>query len=931
MAGELRATILSTLKGDAAEKLAKQLDGVSGRMEKFGSIAGKAVKGVASLGAALVSSKFIGDSIEQAKNLERSILALDSVFGSTAPRMVEFSKNAVSMGLSQSEAAKASTFLGSVLQQYGFSADDAAVETEKLTKLSADLAATYGYDVQEALLAVTALFRGEYDPIEKFGVAMKQNEINAVRTARGLGDLTGAAEMQADAQIRLELLMERSTSAQGAMERGAGTLYVETEKLRATFENLQANIGQELIPVFAELFERLRPIIEDSAPALAEIFEFVAEVVGFLGQTLTDLFDPTTMIGESFAALGNQFESLFQTIFGRDFDLAIIFEVATNVLNVFINAIHDLLRIIENVIIAFQAVGAYIHAAFTGDWASVARKGIKGIADEMYAARDAATATALQMDILYAKAARSLDEIGDQTEVWNVIGRNAAASGIKAGEDYGTGVGAGLKVEKDAIKEFWDKLYEDIERESARLRLEALGASEGLIAAILGAGEDWQKVFDSIVSGGLKAVEKAQLIFNQTAGGLKEIEEAAKKAKEAVDKLRDIEVSQARSRASANDASAAYYNTYANMIEAGFEKEVAIEAAREELAMAIEQRNAEIAAEQRRLSEAFAQSSRSIIDSFNSAGVREQLGEYAQAVQSLRSEMTELINENERADGSGLFSSQVQQELIGSLNEVADIMFVIGNARDRIVGDIESAQSQLESITGERKSLFESIVDSIMGGVNVTQLGGSSRTIIRNLERTLEQTKMFAAQIDQLRTMGLGESAIQQIIDSGAQVGGATAKALLKGGAGAISEVNTLYAQINGVAEEIGNNSASVMFDAGISTMQGLVDGLLAQESELERAAKYLASSFENAFNEAATSGQVRVDIPTYDSVMDAVNTMGVMQAVGATGPSYSSGSGVFNITVNAGMGADGQSLGRIIVDEIKKFERQSGRVFVSA
>jgi hypothetical protein len=41
-----------------------------------------------------------------------------------------------------------------------------------------DLAATYGYDVQEALLGMTALFRGEYDPIEKFGVAMKQNEIN---------------------------------------------------------------------------------------------------------------------------------------------------------------------------------------------------------------------------------------------------------------------------------------------------------------------------------------------------------------------------------------------------------------------------------------------------------------------------------------------------------------------------------------------------------------------------------------------------------------------------------------------------------------------------------------------------------------------------------------------------------------------------------
>lgn len=38
-----------------------------------------------------------------------------------------------------------------------------------------------------------------------------------------------------------------------------------------------------------------------------------------------------------------------------------------------------------------------------------------------------------------------------------------------------------------------------------------------------------------------------------------------------------------------------------------------------------------------------------------------------------------------------------------------------------------------------------------------------------------------------------------------------------------------------------------------------------------------------------------------------------------------------YNITVNAGMGADGTQLGRTIVDEILKFERSSGRVFARA
>jgi len=43
------------------------------------------------------------------------------------------------------------------------------------------------------------------------------------------------------------------------------------------------------------------------------------------------------------------------------------------------------------------------------------------------------------------------------------------------------------------------------------------------------------------------------------------------------------------------------------------------------------------------------------------------------------------------------------------------------------------------------------------------------------------------------------------------------------------------------------------------------------------------------------------------------------------------SSSANINITVNAGMGASGASIGREIVDAIKKYERTSGPVFASA
>jgi hypothetical protein len=50
-------------------------------------------------------------------------------------------------------------------------------------------------------------------------------------------------------------------------------------------------------------------------------------------------------------------------------------------------------------------------------------------------------------------------------------------------------------------------------------------------------------------------------------------------------------------------------------------------------------------------------------------------------------------------------------------------------------------------------------------------------------------------------------------------------------------------------------------------------------------------------------------------------------QAVGGGGGS----STTYNVTVNAGMGADGANIGREIVEAVKVFERRNGPVFSNA
>jgi hypothetical protein len=364
----MNLNIVSTFKGDGIKQATSQLGAFSGKMGGLGSVLGKVGGALAAFGVTAKAIEFSRNSITAARDLERNLYGVETIFGDLAPRMIEFTKNAEEMGLSQSKAAKATTFIGSVLKQSGFAMSDVAVETEKLVGLATDLSILYGYDVQEALLGMTALFRGEYDPIEKFGVAMKQQEINSELAARGLGNLEGAALRNAEQTVRMELLYERASDAMGTFAGQTGTLFTEQKKLGATFENFQATLGAAVIPAMAELNTVFRELLVDITPGMQQAFGFLAEILtGVLG-LIKDAVDPTTNIGESVAALSIQFESLFKTIFGQDATIADVFELAGAALGMFIDFMHDLLRIVENTIIGFQVMGEQIGLLLSGQF-----------------------------------------------------------------------------------------------------------------------------------------------------------------------------------------------------------------------------------------------------------------------------------------------------------------------------------------------------------------------------------------------------------------------------------------------------------------------------------------------------------------------------------------------------------------------------------
>jgi hypothetical protein len=278
---------------------------LSDKVTKFGSIM---TRTIGALGITLGFRAIVEgakDSVIAASDLEQQFGALDSVFKANAPEMKAFAKDMNKIGLSSAEAARQSVLLGSMIKGAGFNVQDAGKKTQDLVKLAGDLAATFGGPTSDAVRAISALLRNEYDPIERYGVSIKKSDINARLAAEGLGKLEGEARKQAEVQAGLALLFEKTADAQGQAARESDTYAGKTAELQAKMTDLSAQIGEFLLPILIEIGDWLIEVLPDiqnflknmkdafDNPDVKRAFGELESSLGDLGDSLGELFGIT--------------------------------------------------------------------------------------------------------------------------------------------------------------------------------------------------------------------------------------------------------------------------------------------------------------------------------------------------------------------------------------------------------------------------------------------------------------------------------------------------------------------------------------------------------------------------------------------------------------------------------------------------------------
>ena len=301
---------------------------------------------------------------------------------------------------------------------------------------------------------------------------------------------------------------------------------------------------------------------------------------------------------------------------------------------------------------------------------------------------------------------------------------------------------------------------------------------------------------------------------------------------------------------------------------------------------------------------------------------------------------------------SALADGQILSGAASALREYAanerKVLQGLAKQRDVLAGKIDVARSITSGVMGllgitnlletTSKSVTET-VSTIINGIQVATTKTfdvvSSGGLVDNFQKLVDKTKLFAKNLVDLKKLGLNKQLFAQLVNAGADAGGATAEALVAGGADTIQALNSLYNELAMSAGDIAANATDTLYEVGQQVVSnGFIEGLLSQDSELQRAAQTLADAFASTFT---TQLQLAVDavLPQGSSMIDqvaAVTKSG--SGIGGRGNFVAQSSGratIFNVNVSAGVVTDPNGLARTVIDSVKKYERANGSVWVAA
>jgi hypothetical protein len=172
---------------------------------------------------------------------------------------------------------------------------------------------------------------------------------------------------------------------------------------------------------------------------------------------------------------------------------------------------------------------------------------------------------------------------------------------------------------------------------------------------------------------------------------------------------------------------------------------------------------------------------------------------------------------------------------------------------DKEAAALAERERVFKSFADSVKATFAGMKNGIINAFDLTELGGSSNAITRNMEKLLVRLRAFADNVKNLASMGLNPALLQQVISAGPMGGARLAEALVMGGAGGLSALNAGYSEFGALSGQIAQTGTESLFNqSGQQSIYNInVDGGVGSGSTIGKAIVDAIKAYER------TSGAV--------------------------------------------------------------------------
>ena len=201
-------------------------------------------------GAAVAAARTLGPMIQKAADIEESLSKNKVLFGEASVAVEKWSERTTkSLGISRREALEAVGNFGALTHAMGMSGEEGSKMSMRLVDLAADMASFNNASPEETLTAIAAGLRGENEPLRRFGVLLDAATLKQRAFEKGLIDSTKEAlTPQTKALAAYSEILAQTEVQQGDFQRTSDGLANQQKLLAATWDDLQASIGEKLRP-----------------------------------------------------------------------------------------------------------------------------------------------------------------------------------------------------------------------------------------------------------------------------------------------------------------------------------------------------------------------------------------------------------------------------------------------------------------------------------------------------------------------------------------------------------------------------------------------------------------------------------------------------------------------------------------------------------